>query len=83
MKYIILDDGEIPRGFTFPDTAQHVDVANALKRFGIPIGAGFIVIQPDEGSWIGSEQIRCHGESDSLGIKSKPLDAEHFEGLIQ
>jgi hypothetical protein len=74
MKYIILDDGELERGIAFPESIQHVDMANACKRFGLPVSAGFVNI--DHGA------INCHGLSDSLNLKSRPEDADFFANLI-
>ena len=65
-KYIIIDNR---LGVIFPDFVQHVDMAAYLRHKGEVTSAGFVSYHcPDYYSL----NIEAHGESISLGIKSKP-----------
>lgn len=55
----------------FPETMVHRDVARAV--FGSPraaTGAGFF--------WLDGDEVHVHGESTSIGIKSRPGIDEAF-----
>ena len=67
MKYIITEDLGV---CVFSNSSVHKDMAYALKVRNSIIGAGFITVSDDG-------EVRCHGESVSLKIKSRgELDAE-------
>jgi hypothetical protein len=85
MKYIILDDGELERGIAFPESIQHVDMADACKRFGLPVSAGFVhavSFRPHDDDSTRETKIVCRGLSDSLNLKSRPEDADFFANLL-
>lgn len=75
MKYIIIDNGETDSGITFPDHVQHKAMAESVKLLGKVTSAGFIKIKDGN--------IICHGESDSLKLRSFPSDSWHFENLLK
>ena len=75
MKYIILETDECDHGIAFTETLQHKAVASALAHIGTPRSAGFIVVKNGD--------VLCHGESDSLRLKSRPDDALHFRGIAK
>ena len=41
----------------------------------IPLSAGFVEFNVNE---LGNLSVKCYGESDSLGLASRPTDAEEF-----
>lgn len=78
MKYVMLEDTEgrkIP--IIFPDHLVHADVAmvmckliNTRQKVRVgPTSAGFISVGVD---------IQTHGESETLGLKSKPTDTDYI-----
>lgn len=70
MKYIIVKKGNVEYGIIFPDVLTHRDVAR-VHRIGEQtlVSAGFCERRTETGwfSW---------GESESLGIGSRPHDDE-------
>ena len=68
-KYIIVktrDNGEYP--IIFPLRVTHKQMAT---RNGEPISAGFV-----------NDRLECFGESDSLGIKSRPEDTAIIKDMF-
>lgn len=69
MKYIIFTGTLHAEPVIFPMVQQHDDMAEALKdRCGKPVSAGFVDITDGV--------MSAHGESDSLGISSRPQDSQ-------
>jgi len=69
MKYVMFAGTLHPEPVIFPTVQTHADMANLLKeRCGDPISAGFVDITEGE--------ICAYGESDSLGIQSRPQDGQ-------
>jgi hypothetical protein len=78
MKYIMFEDAEgrkVP--VIFPENYVHVEVARAMQSRRIspvpvmPIRAGFVNLGTD---------VTVYGESETLGIKSKDIDAAFIMG---
>lgn len=74
MKYIMIETIEGQKlPIMFPDTLVHADVAIVMMRLiemrhkvkNAPINAGFVSIGTD---------VTVHGESESLDLKSNPVD---------
>ena len=80
-KYIVIDYPIAGESIIiFPETLEHKSVALNNSYAGCKIiSAGFVLIDPDE-------LLTCHGESESLHLKSRPeLDSElanHMFGRI-
>lgn len=73
MKYIILAENpythDLETPVLFPEWITHKSVA---EKFTVPVvSAGFVKITP--------EGVVCHGESDSLRLKPRSVDAELIE----
>jgi hypothetical protein len=64
----------------FNPSMTHKDVAKSLT--GKIIGAGFCIIKADQGHDGLCTDIRCYGESTSLGIKSRPEDEKLINSLL-
>lgn len=69
LKYLVSSEHEF---VIFNPLITHRDVAKGLE--GKIIGAGFCVIEANQGHDGLCTDIRCYGESTSLGIKSRPED---------
>lgn len=70
MKYVILEDhngGKWP--FLFPETLVHSEVAKGLEN---------MMTSPSQVYSAGFWEGRAHGESESLGIKSKEGDTGYI-----
>ena len=75
MKYLIIESADCDHGIAFTATLQHKAVGSALAHIGTARSAGFIVFKNGD--------VLCHGESDSLKLKSRPDDALHFRDLAK
>jgi hypothetical protein len=67
-KYIMT----LPGPVIFTPSISHAKVE--LKE-EVPLSAGFVDFTVNE---LGNLSVKCYGESDSLGLASKPTDAEEF-----
>lgn len=80
LKYVITDKREFA---LFTKASEHKDVANSL--FGTPKGAGFCELDVHYG---GRDVpivnvIECHGESISLGVKSREEDVKIMNEYLE
>jgi hypothetical protein len=80
-KYIMLSDGNSDFPIIFPKIMVHSEVASATRKIlrhtrGNSlevVSAGFVSIKPSDnimGFW-----FVCHGESETLQLKSRPEDS--------
>jgi hypothetical protein len=74
MKYVILDGylNELP--ILFPPEISHDMMSKWLSGMGPVVSAGFVDLVDG--------QISAHGESQSLGLKSRPQDSTIIESLM-
>ena len=75
-KYIIVDSLEAgDSAIVFPAWFSHANVAFCLEGIcGEVVSAGFVdTVHGD---------IQASGESDSLGVKSRPIDAQIIESML-
>jgi hypothetical protein len=75
-KYIILLHDGKEQAVTFPQTVQHVDVFNYIRRQHPDIKVVSAGMFHDDPWWHG-------GESLTLGIKSRPEDAKLIQSMIK
>ena len=66
MKYITVDDGMNDNVIIFPLWMEHKSIHNGVG--GDILGAGMVSFQ--------NGKAVCHGHSQSLGVNSRPEDAE-------
>ena len=68
MKYLIIEsETKLPCAVIFNEALTHKDVAGNMKV----ISAGFVEV--------GSHEVSVYGHSESLNIKSKPIDKDYIE----
>lgn len=70
-KYITFEGGELshnlPVAIIFPYIITHSKMARCLNRLGKPISAGFVSVNYEG-------KVQAYGNSESLGLKSRPED---------
>lgn len=80
-KYIVYDTplGEVP--IIFPNHVEHAHVANMLDVRSEVLGAGFVSFEsnPEDPTIV----ARCHGDSTSLGIRSRPDDRDIIQRALR
>jgi len=67
-KYVMIANGPV----IISPSISHARVE--IKEY-VPLSAGFVEFKVSE---LGKIIVLCYGESDSLGLKSDPSDAEKF-----
>lgn len=87
-KYIILSDGRHEYPVIFSNLLIHKEVAEGCRRgcgrrseWLEVVGAGFFYLMPDDRATLGCS-VEAFGESESLGIKSRPEDSKLLTSLI-
>ena len=80
MKYIVMQDEEGAEDiFIFPRRIHHDAMAEALSRIKNQTHGNWerVVREPVSAGFVSGK--RCHGESESLRLKSRPQDAALLE----
>jgi len=72
MKYIIIKGYYCKMPFIFPPAISHDDMYETIKHHGELLSAGYV----DGGIVDLMGDLSAHGESTSLGVKSKAEDSE-------
>ena len=78
VKYITFQEGGLKQILVFPETVKH-----SKFRYMNPETAGFIKFKVKLIDGFNEVSCECHGRSDSLGVKSNPVEdsklaAYHF-----
>jgi len=77
-KYIILQWQGREHAVAFPENVQHAAVFDYIRRDNPAVravSAGFFYEEPDA-FWHG-------GESETLGLPSRPQDAQHIQAMLK
>lgn len=75
-KYIVWSASEY---VLFPESMKHSDVARRLFHSRKPESAGFVSFGINADREV---SVVCYGESESLGLKSKPSDSKIIQFMV-
>jgi len=87
MKYVMFEGEYGPTPILFPPTLKHDEMVRIIgSALGKPASAGFVsydLPMSKERVIDTSARPRCHGESTSLGLRSRKEDAESIQRWME